>query len=469
MQTISSGQKYPTHPSERTQTIEAGGYVVMADFDRARETRERIAARILDGIEHLEGAECRALVERDGLAKMHHHFPIGRIIELRVFVMREARAWLLRLAHAVGRTELGLPDPFYVDDYTALRFNYPYTLAKSGPSDIDAPSVGDTIDPAEAERVMLQPSLRARATRLAQRVKAKVRPEPKQPSFDIRKYHRGLPPSAWAHGPHIDTWYGHPATGINLWWSVAGTCEDNCLVFYPQLYGTDVAADPRSMFVMEGFALTEPHKLILEDGEAMLFNGEILHSTHLNIVDMTRIAFTTRLCRDLPTFLPGRNPAVSAGEWHRSDDIASGNLRRVVSFSKIGRLVPVPSYRRAPRRSEARKQLQVIEPLKDGSPLKICASEALREGEMMAVRCSNAHLLLVRDGSGVHAVAGRCPHVGLDLIDGSCSGGRVYCPGHGVDFDLRTGESKCSELSLAVYDATETDGSIFVAKRSRAS
>jgi nitrite reductase/ring-hydroxylating ferredoxin subunit len=292
-----------------------------------------------------------------------------------------------------------------------------------------------------------------------------LNPPPELPKFDVRAYHKNLPPSAWAHGPHIDTWYGHPATGINLWWSITGTCEDNGLVFYPDLYGTDVEPDPRSMFVKEGFTMPEPHKLVLQDGEGLLFNGEALHSTHLNVSDLTRVAFTTRICRELPTFLPGRNPAVGSGAWHRSEDLAAGRLRRVVSFPKADRLAPRPQYRHAPRRSETRRQLHVDQALVDNEPVRVCASAELRPNDMMEARLSNASLLLVRDDTGVHAVSARCPHVGLKLVDGTHSAGKLYCPGHGVAFDLRSGTSKCAELSLTVFKASEVDGSVFVAKR----
>jgi nitrite reductase/ring-hydroxylating ferredoxin subunit len=468
MRTIDSSQRHPTSPTERVGTIDNGGFLILRDFALARETADLVRARLLDGVEQLEGRECRERVERDGLAKLHHHFPVAKVIELRVFAMKEVRFPLLRLAHSVGSKELGLRDTFYVDDYTALRLNYPYVSARKGPMTIDPPSVGDTLDPHEAENVQLPVGPRTKVKRLLRRALSRVRRGPELPQYDIGRYHKGLPPPAWAHGPHIDTWYGHPAKGINLWWSITGTCEDNGLVFYPGLYGTDVEADPRSMFIKEGFALTEPHKLNLRDGEALIFNGEALHSTHLNVADLTRVAFTTRICAELPTFLPGRNPAVSAGAWHRSDDLARGMFRRVVSFPKMDRLVPLPSYRHAPRRSEARKQLQVDQAIGANGPVRVCASAELGPGAMMNVRLSNANLLLIRDGGGVHALSARCPHLGLELVDGTHADGQLYCPGHGVAFELATGKSKCSELQLAVYDATERDGFVFVGKRDAA-
>jgi len=445
--------------------IDQGGFFIAKDLPLAEETRALIIARSLDGIEQLEGRDCREQVERAGLGKLHHYFPVAKIIDLRVFVMKEARDPLLRMAHAVGRGALGLPDPFYVDDYTALRFNYPFSIARKGPSDIDPPSAGDTIDPAGAEHVVLPTRKRTRIKRLLQRVAMRLKPPPELPKFDVSAYHKGLPPPAWAHGPHIDTWYGHPATGINLWWSITGTCEDNSLVFYPDLYGTDVEADPRSMFVKEGFTMTVPHKLVLQDGEGLLFNGEALHSTHLNVSDLTRVAFTTRICRELPTFLPGRNPGVGSGAWHRSEDLGQGLTRRVISFPKADRLVPRPEYRRAPRRSETRRHLQVEQKLGDNGPVRVCASAELQPSAMMEVRLSNANLLLVRDDTGVHAVAARCPHVGIKLVDGTHAAGQLFCPGHGVAFDLASGKSKCAELSLTVFEASEVDGSVFVAKR----
>jgi 3-phenylpropionate/trans-cinnamate dioxygenase ferredoxin subunit len=48
-------------------------------------------------------------------------------------------------------------------------------------------------------------------------------------------------------------------------------------------------------------------------------------------------------------------------------------------------------------------------------------------------------ILVLRAGSSLVAVEGRCPHAGSALEGGSVQGGVLECPLHGWRFDLRTG------------------------------
>ena len=61
------------------------------------------------------------------------------------------------------------------------------------------------------------------------------------------------------------------------------------------------------------------------------------------------------------------------------------------------------------------------------------------------------------------ATAGVCPHEDVALADGDLDGTRLTCPGHGYQFDLRTGRCRHdASLILQRYPATVIDGDVWI-------
>ena len=107
---------------------------------------------------------------------------------------------------------------------------------------------------------------------------------------------------ARAHGPHVDTWYGHSYDGMNLWWSIDGVNADNTVILYPEMFGRPLKYDPKSMYVAPGVPLSKPHHVEMCPGQLLIFNPETLHGTQVNVSNDTRIALTTRLNPGQPRF-----------------------------------------------------------------------------------------------------------------------------------------------------------------------
>ena len=66
------------------------------------------------------------------------------------------------------------------------------------------------------------------------------------------------------------------------------------------------------------------------------------------------------------------------------------------------------------------------------------------------------------DGA-IIAVPGVCPHEDVALADGSLFAGAIVCPGHGYEFDLRTG--RCTHdagLELRRYPITLVGDEVWV-------
>ena len=64
---------------------------------------------------------------------------------------------------------------------------------------------------------------------------------------------------------------------------------------------------------------------------------------------------------------------------------------------------------------------------------------------------------------GLYAVEDRCPHAGARLSSGELEGAVVTCPGHGSQFDVRTGERVRgpADCPLAVFEVSEESGLVY--------
>jgi len=98
-----------------------------------------------------------------------------------------------------------------------------------------------------------------------------------------------------------------------------------------------------------------------------------------------------------------------------------------------------------------------------GRPQPVAKSSAVPEGKRMAVQFSDGRrILILRVDGTVNAFAARCPHAGYRMEDGWYDNRWMACPGHGLEFDTRTGESKADCFRLAKYDVSESNGMIFL-------
>lgn len=77
----------------------------------------------------------------------------------------------------------------------------------------------------------------------------------------------------------------------------------------------------------------------------------------------------------------------------------------------------------------------------------------------LAVSHDGEPILLCRFGEHLLAYAGRCPHRGAPLADGTVEGAMLRCPWHQALFDLRTGERvhgpDCDDLTPVAVTAVD--------------
>ncbi len=416
-----------------------------------------VVEAFLDGVEKFEGTQCRGKIAQDGLGQLHRHFPVEKVQILEAYLLKRLRDELYHWSCMVGRETLGLEHPFYVDHLIVFRVHYPFLVARKAQQVLNPPFPwSEKLRIATA--CLTNPELFANFVRRWKRRRRSQRNE--QHSYDAIAYHGLLPKPARAHGPHVDTWYGHSYDGINLWWSIDGVNLDNTIILYPDMFGQPTTFDPVSMYLASGIPVSQPHKVSIEPGELLVFNAEMLHGTQVNISDETRVVVTTRINPGTPRFTP--DAPFHFEHWYASTDLEKrkfGSLK-VFSSSKYQGQPSITSREAYVDSRTVRKAID--ERLPAGEVIEICPSDDLRLGEKMAVDVNQTKILLWRDGDEVRAFARRCPHLGVDLVDGFHDDERVYCPGHGIAFCLADGSSSCEAFKLRQYRAFEEDGKVFV-------
>ena len=88
--------------------------------------------------------------------------------------------------------------------------------------------------------------------------------------------------------------------------------------------------------------------------------------------------------------------------------------------------------------------------------------EDFEVGKTYSFTVADRPLALVRTADGFHVLDGRCPHQGGPLGEGNVSDGKLRCPWHGYDFDLKTGKGAGNDLAVETLDVRQEDGRVEV-------
>lgn len=440
-----------TPPVDTPAILRDGKYYVLDEYALKDEMYGKVTRAFLDGIELYAGSEARKKTERDGLAKMHLHFPAGKLLLLEDFLMKTLQRDLFYWSYRVGKDDLGLEGTFYVDHLIVMRIYFPFLVARETKT-VEKPGF------AFWEKARLGFAA-LKNWRLLVNAVARAREGRKEKSaYSPETYHKRLPEVARAHGAHIDTWYGHSYDGVNLWWSIDGVNDDNTVILYPGMFGYQYPFDPVSMYLAEGVPVTEPHKIQIKPGELLVFNPETLHGTHLNISDNTRIVITTRLNPGQPRF--DLKAAWNFEHWYSSDDLEKKKFSSVTVFpAKDNRGTPSFEFKKGKPAPETRL-IEVAGTLSAESDQQVCASADLPEGGKVAVNVGDTKLMLFRVDGRVKAMSRICSHLNFDMIAAYHDDKSLYCPGHGIAFSLADGSSRCRAFALEQYQVTERDGAV---------
>jgi nitrite reductase/ring-hydroxylating ferredoxin subunit len=108
------------------------------------------------------------------------------------------------------------------------------------------------------------------------------------------------------HGPHHDYWQGVATNAINIWMALGRVRPGNGLALYPHLWGKTL---PRGVsHVRDDQYLGTPLVVSCEPGDVVFFHSHHMHGSILNHTDETRFVITGRFTVDEPRH-PHRDPA----------------------------------------------------------------------------------------------------------------------------------------------------------------
>lgn len=96
---------------------------------------------------------------------------------------------------------------------------------------------------------------------------------------------------------------------------------------------------------------------------------------------------------------------------------------------------------------------------------RVCAVAEIPDGAAITVELDNSEIALFRNGQGVHATEGRCPHAFEQMSKAVLDGDSVTCLAHHYCFDLRTGKAFKPTPGIAflkIFPVEIRDGDVYV-------
>ncbi|MCF8243471.1 MAG: Rieske (2Fe-2S) protein [Melioribacteraceae bacterium] len=94
---------------------------------------------------------------------------------------------------------------------------------------------------------------------------------------------------------------------------------------------------------------------------------------------------------------------------------------------------------------------------------KVCKLIELKDRAGRRFIVDDVEVALFSVDGNIYAVSNICPHQHTALIyDGFIEKGKVSCPAHGWEFDLKTGKMSHGGKGLDTYDVKIIDGDVYV-------
>jgi Phytanoyl-CoA dioxygenase (PhyH) len=105
------------------------------------------------------------------------------------------------------------------------------------------------------------------------------------------------------HSPHRDSWFSHGTNTVNLWIAIGRVRPGNGMIVYPDARELEPKRHKTQMDPSEPLGV--PMSFSLDPGDIIVFHGDHLHSSEVNITDETRFVLTTRFSVGPPRYQNG--------------------------------------------------------------------------------------------------------------------------------------------------------------------
>jgi nitrite reductase/ring-hydroxylating ferredoxin subunit len=87
---------------------------------------------------------------------------------------------------------------------------------------------------------------------------------------------------------------------------------------------------------------------------------------------------------------------------------------------------------------------------------KVAQASTIATGSMCKADYDGQEILIANVAGTIYAIPDKCPHKGHSLVEGTIRDGISTCPGHGAQFDVKTGKAvhgaKVAFFQLKVKD-----------------
>jgi nitrite reductase/ring-hydroxylating ferredoxin subunit len=94
---------------------------------------------------------------------------------------------------------------------------------------------------------------------------------------------------------------------------------------------------------------------------------------------------------------------------------------------------------------------------------KVAQVGEIAAGEGKVVEVAKTDIAVFNFGGVFYATSDPCPHRGASLADGFLEAGKVFCPWHCFDFNLKTGEcGMVPSLRVQTYEVKVEGDEVFV-------
>lgn len=408
---LKAGEAYP---SDLNQRIRNGEVFVARQFLQRLDLLEDLRATSLEGIRQVAGEDTAKQVADAGLDHIHEHTSLSQIAEITDAIYKLAAnkvtGWVEKIAPAL----LNGSRSYYFEKSPNIRFITPHDF-------------------------------------MVREIEALA-------AFD--KAHGGG--KMTPHPPHRDSWVDCPEHLTNVWIAIAPIPRGNGLTIFPESF------DKSFKHYTAGYRGTlafdenpgEPIYIDLDAGDAILFDGEHVHSTVLNHIDTTRHVISFRII--------DRKPRYRGRHYHHylHSSLANGPLKALAELpanlsmrwltTRLGFVAEKLGLMAPPKIPGDYKQ--EITP-GDGN-----TTFPLSSLEKNSLKPLNEKLCVARIGDDkVVAFTRRCPHEGADFAMGSIHENHIVCPWHNLPFDPETGASPCKSLNKLHFFETEIqDGTVRV-------
>ena len=411
-------------------------YAVFNNFFKKLETKGFVTSELFESIKLLMGNACANKVKNSGLENLHNFIPCEYLPFLVKILQKRIDKFFLHFSVLFAKKKLGLRKNFFVDQSIIYRIHYPFEIGKK--SNLKkANYLKLNLDHYKSAKQQIKNSLKNKNLhQIEKRFKEAI------------KYQRNLPTAVWCHGPHKDTWFGHSYNGINIWYAVAGVTKKNGVILYPSISAKNLKHLRSPNYIAPGQLLPKPIIPAVNNGSLLIFNSETLHATRINTGNTTRIVITTRINPFKPTFYDGTTEA-EYPSWFSAQDIEKNIFESPISFPRKENLKLKKKTKKTPIKSE--RVFVINKQLPQKEPVYICKSQKIKNNEKILLKFQNRQIILFKSESKFHALSASCPHVGINLIDGFHDKKSIFCPGHGLRFDVKSGFSECKSLRIKIF------------------